>query len=525
MIFNNVKKLLRRGKIQLAIGEYENIELQDKHKYPAGGDDMNHKKIENIRLFSVATVCGLILILSMLGCSAGPGEVTEEKTPPVVAETTPKEPETTIIPVEPTPTERKTSIVPVKPSSVLRALWVWDAGVITDGAGRERFFEFCNSKKIGMIYLEVGSAMGAGGAKVPVSDEALAMFVGDAHARGMEVHALDGDANWAYRQNHSIPLNRLQRALDFNLSVGADERLDGFQFDIEPYVLPEFKTDEWRDVLVEYLNLVSQMRDKVKESSPNFGLGFAIPFWWDVENTEVSEVDWQGVSKPVAYHLADVLNGLRGGYIAIMDYRDFTGGPDGSIRHASDEIEYVNKNAPDVTVFIGQETGDVKETPKITFWQEGEDALEAAISELMSAFNRYSCFGGIAIHHYDSYRQLSGEVAPPIPPVSEEVISREKKFVITSPKKNDSVAMSTIVSGIASGAKEGWTVEVSVFPYGDIWYLQGQVAVSDDGTWILPCHFGNRGTPKGYKFKIRAVLIDAQGNEVETAELDYVMRQ
>lgn len=32
--FDNVKKLLRRGEIQLAIGKYKNIELQDRHKYP-----------------------------------------------------------------------------------------------------------------------------------------------------------------------------------------------------------------------------------------------------------------------------------------------------------------------------------------------------------------------------------------------------------------------------------------------------------------------------------------------------------
>jgi len=414
-------------------------------------------------------------------------------------------------------------------SKPLRALWVWDAEVITDLKKQQQCFAFCSEKNISLIYLDVGDCFiepKVESNKVQVSKAPLANFISMAHDRSIKVHALDGDASWAYQENHSIPLDRLQRAFDFNLSVEPEKRLDGFQFDIEPYLLPEFKTDECKEVLVEYLELVSQMQDKVKESNPNFELGFAIPFWWDVENTQVSEVDWQEVSKPVAYHLIDILNDLQKGYIAIMDYRDFTDGPDGSIRHASDEMKYVSENAPNVTVFIGQETGDVKtDPPKITFWQEGEDALEEAISELMAAFNDFNSFGGVAIHHYDSYRELSGEVVYSIPPISEGITSEDKKIVITRPKKNDSVVMSTIVSGIASGAKEGWTVEIFVLPYGDIWYSQGQVGVSDDGTWQLSCHFGNKLTPKGYKFKIRAVLMDEQGNEVETVELDYVMRQ
>jgi hypothetical protein len=191
-----------------------------------------------------------------------------------------------------------------------------------------------------------------------------------------------------------------------------DIRWAGLQFDIEPYVgTLEFKAkgEAWQGLLRQYLDLARQLAEKVQDQKTGFALGFAIPFWWDTENPSVSQVKWRNVTKPVAYHLMDVLNTLPQGHgcIAIMDYRDFADTEDGSIRHASDEMEYARKHTPRVKVVIGQETGDVKGEPtKITFWQEGESALEKAITDLAEAFKENECFGGVAIHHYDSYRQL-----------------------------------------------------------------------------------------------------------------------
>lgn len=405
---------------------------------------------------------------------------------------------------------------------VSRALWVWDATVIVDGAAHETLFTFLGEKQIRLIFLDVGNAFiedAPAPSKVHVSKEALAQFVSKAHDKGIAVDVLDGDANWAKEENHQIPLERLHRALDYNQSVEPKARLDGFQFDIEPYLLPEFQTEERQNVLKAYLTLASQLRDKVVGSS--FSLGFAIPFWWDVQNSALSEVSFLGVKKPVAYHLVDILNKLPKSHIAIMAYRDQAMGEDGSIRHSEDEMNYVTENAPNVAVFIGQETADVPGEPeKITFYQEGEEALEEAIGHLVEAFKAKRGFDGIAIHHYESYRELSKTAIPQ----ATIATGSEKPFAIVSPMKGESMSRMTTVQGTAAYA-EGRYVEVWVFPYNDQWYLQnGQAAVRKTGEWKLVCYFGNEQTPAGYKFKIKAELKEGDGTLVGTTVLDYVQR-
>jgi exo-beta-1,3-glucanase (GH17 family) len=403
-----------------------------------------------------------------------------------------------------------------------RALWVWDATVITDPRAQANFFTCLGEKQIDLIFLEVGDAFigkNAPPSKVQVSKEVLAGFVSKAHVKGIAVYALDGDASWAKEENHQIPLERLQHALDFNNAVEPKARLDGFQFDIEPYLLPEFKTEEWENVLKAYLSLAGQLRDKVVGTS--FSLGFAIPFWWDVQDLAISEVEKNGVKKPVAYHLIDLLNPLPKSHIALMAYRDQATGEDGSIRHASDEINYVNNFAPKVTVFVGQETADVKGEPeKITFYQEGEAALEEAIAQLVEAFKEKKGFGGVAIHYYKSYRELTQKAVTP----TSTVTGSDQRFEIVSPMKGKAVERITMVQGTAAYA-EGRYVELWVYPYNDQWYLQnGQASVSKTGEWKLTCYFGNEHTPKGYKFKIKAELKEADGALVGTTLLDYVQR-
>lgn len=297
-----------------------------------------------------------------------------------------------------------------KPSLVTRGLWVWSSRVITNQEEQSELFDFCDAKGVRLVYVNVGGYLpkfeGDSHSIVDVAQSKLAEFVASAHARKIRVYALDGDPSWAYQSKHSVPIERLQRALQYNERVPFNRRLDGFQFDIEPYLLPEAET-QWHDIVRQYLDLFRKMRDIIKRSpvSNNFTLSAAIPFWWDMKDDLVSDVSWQGISKPIAFHLADLLDTLPAGEIALMDYRDTPDGPDGSIAHAIDEIQYINENTEHVVVFVGQETGNVK-PPKITFWEEGEEAIEAAAAKLIAAFKKYRCFGGIAIHHYKSYLKL-----------------------------------------------------------------------------------------------------------------------
>jgi len=407
--------------------------------------------------------------------------------------------------------------------ALTKAMWVWDARVITDQAKREELLAFCGEKKIGLLFADVGSIFAEPtivAHKRLVTPEQLADFAVAVHEAGLKLDALDGDAPWSRTQNHGAAISRLEKALAFNQArKSKDEKLDGFQFDIEPHTLKGLAvgSDEWKQVLGEYLDLAAALTGLVKKEAPDFDLGLSIPYWWDDENPGANDVAWKGTTKPAAYHLMDVLGSLPSSHLALMAYRDQAGGADGSIAHSEQELSYADKQDPSVRIFVGQETADVPGEPsKTTFWQEGEEALNQAVAEIETTLGSHKTFAGIAIHHYDSYRKLAPrpgqqrDAAQTAAVPQSPSASQSGKLSITSPREGEKVAQSMTVSGTAPASYAGKRVKVSVLPKGDIWYEQGinddeAGKVGADGGWEVECVIGN-ATASGTKFTIKAEL-------------------
>jgi hypothetical protein len=405
---------------------------------------------------------------------------------------------------------------PATAASFGRAMWVWDAGTIYKPDQQAKLFAFSKSKNINVLYVSVGSAFQVGDQakrnKHQVSHEALAAFMRKAHAEGFKVEVLDGDPSFALKEQHATTLARLQRVLDYNKNAAPEERVDGLQWDTEPYILPEFKAslENRREIYKQYLDSAVEMRDAVKaavaETPQNFALGYAIPFWMD---NEENSVEWGGSTKAASFHLMDILNLLPNSYVAIMAYRDSAPGDNGSIGVSKAEVDYASQNAPNVHVWIGQETLDVKgDPPSITFWQEGEEALETALGQIKEHYKSNPVVGGVAIHHWVSYTALSER------PKGEPV---ERKFEITAPKPGPS-GRETLVQGTGS-LQPGNTVTVGVKPDGDIWYDQPASPIQPGGSWEVPVRLGNEGTAVGKKFTVRAILKDKQGKVLGQQEI------
>lgn len=283
------------------------------------------------------------------------------------------------------------------------SLWVWEPTIVNHLSKQDSLLAFCFQKNIGTLYLNVGEYFDSSDISQHKSN--ISKFLSRAHNQGLKVHALDGAPKWCLTENHSIPLLRLQSIVDYNRQY--ESKFDGFQFDIEPYILSDFHTAKRESILIQFINLIKKTTTYLDSVKIKFSLGYAIPFWFDEEAEHLSNVNYNHLRKPATYHIVDVLNKLESAYLAIMAYRDHTGGPDGSIRHVQDEIQYVEATDSKVSIIIGQETNNVRNEPeKITFWQEGEKALNEAIFELQNTFKKRKAFGGIAIHYYKSYRLL-----------------------------------------------------------------------------------------------------------------------
>jgi hypothetical protein len=87
-------------------------------------------------------------------------------------------------------------------------------------------------------------------------------------------------------------------------------------------------------------------------------------------------------------------------------------------------------------------------------------------------------------------------------------------LTLLTPLADATVERRMQATGTAKTGGEGVRVEVAVRPEGDIWYPQGEVPISDAGTWSLTCRFGNDQTPAGRVFEVRAQLKRADGSVV-----------
>jgi hypothetical protein len=104
----------------------------------------------------------------------------------------------------------------------------------------------------------------------------LAAFIRAAGRRGIRVLSVDGDPHMVL-PDHQPALARMVRAYaSYNAAVEPAARLAGLQFDVEPYLLPEYGAGriDWD---ARYLAMARTLR----EAAGSLRLELVVPFWWD----------------------------------------------------------------------------------------------------------------------------------------------------------------------------------------------------------------------------------------------------
>jgi hypothetical protein len=241
----------------------------------------------------------------------------------------------------------------------------------------------------------------------------LRRFVARASSQGLAVYAVAGGPGWTAESHRYLGPKVLELVADYNADADPDERLQGVQFDIEPYVDPGF----WADVkasLQAYLRTVEGIVDTYEEvrtqpGNEGLGLGFAIPFWFD-GTPEVPEVEFgrtgaTTTTQATAFHLIDLLGKLPEAYLVVMAYRNFASGPDGSIELVRGEFDYASRVGAASGIVVGQEFTRV--TPeKLSFWWAGRAAFRQAAAELTEAYGGLPQFRGISVDDMDAYQAV-----------------------------------------------------------------------------------------------------------------------
>ncbi len=289
-----------------------------------------------------------------------------------------------------------------QPLEAPRDIWLWGnelLEILDDPAARQVALDFLDEKHITTVYL-FAAQIGATGPYPLLDQPALyESLITEMHARGLKVYALfdavEMDIN-------GTPGASFLNVLLYNHGRPLEQRFDGANLDIEPWLLPDWNTNQPQRVK-EYLELSAFYMRAKQLLDPSLLVGPAMPFWFDT----IRGVPWNGQIKPLNEHVQDLYD-----YVTIQDYRDFALGPDGMLFHVVDELDYAEQIGKKVT--IAAETGQALFEPeKITFFEEGEAALDSELALLSRALRGNPIFAGFAIHHLGTLRNLIPDGAAP----------------------------------------------------------------------------------------------------------------
>ncbi|USB31890.1 fibronectin type III domain-containing protein [Paenibacillus sp. YPG26] len=298
-----------------------------------------------------------------------------------------------------------------------RAIWLWEKAaynLILNPGSRSALEQFTsdtstfNSGAVTTIYMGVFPHEGVD--MLEEKRKELRKFLKWAHERGLKIQACIAGGTvppyfGSYKRYNKHAINEIEKVINFNLSSPPDERFDGVNVDVEPYILGEFGTTK-PQLQIDYLNLLQTMMERRNLSGLNLPVGPAIPRWYDTSNA-ANDITWQGQTKWLSQHVQDITD-----YISIMDYTDSSRG---IIDGAQGEIDYANSINKPNSVIVGVETLDIANSgdpESITFREEGRTYMESQLAAVYQKFSNEPSFGGIAMHHYDSIRWLPTEWGP-----------------------------------------------------------------------------------------------------------------
>jgi hypothetical protein len=104
----------------------------------------------------------------------------------------------------------------------------------------------------------------------------LAAFIRAAGSRGIRVLSVDGDPHMVLPDQQPALARMVRAYAAYNASSEPAARLAGLQFDVEPYLLPEYGAGKI-DWDARYLAMAHTLRD----AAGGLRLELVVPFWWD----------------------------------------------------------------------------------------------------------------------------------------------------------------------------------------------------------------------------------------------------
>ncbi len=269
-----------------------------------------------------------------------------------------------------------------------RAMWLWATNAVkrtqADDAARIALFDFCDAPhgdrdaRITILYLEFGGDASLWGS-----------FLADAHRRGIKVERLIADGEFQ-AESAAWLKQSCDQTLQHNRDAKQQERFDGIHFDIEPSVRAKWSQQGYHELMAYARKLVDEYDGA---HSPRMTIAADINPGWPQhdDNSRPSYDD--------AMQYCD--------YIVSMAYRDSAAA---QLERAFIAAQSEEAKRRGVGFWVGCEAADLggSEPEYVTYFEEGWLHLHTQIEQLPALFRtRNVPLSGIAIHHYDSYRDMT----------------------------------------------------------------------------------------------------------------------
>jgi hypothetical protein len=206
---------------------------------------------------------------------------------------------------------------------------------------------------------------------------------------GIQVSFTAGEPNWVLDSHHHSALAVVEgtRELNQRLAATGAPPVRAVQFDIEPYLLVDWKTDPLA-VASQYAVLLGKLREATKRDQ--LELWLTVPFWFEHHGFRSTTLDRLAI---------DFADGL-----VVMAYRDtaarVVSAAEGVLRHA---------DAVGRPVVVAIETS-CQQPPEITFCRASQRNLTAALARIRAGLaEKFPAFSGLAVHQYAYWRVLSSD--------------------------------------------------------------------------------------------------------------------
>ncbi|WP_170841157.1 hypothetical protein [Salibacterium halotolerans] len=266
----------------------------------------------------------------------------------------------------------------MKQENHVKATWIWDLDDLEEN--QEETVSFLNNKGVNLVYLHIDFEN--------VNTERFESFIKLASKKNIDVYALGGDPNWALTKNQKSLDTFVSIVKDYNQQSAEEEKFQGVHVDIEPYLLPAWKSER-ENIVTQWISNLQYLKNKVKTDS-ELAISGDVPFW-------INQVEIPGENKDMGDWMISSLDS-----ITVMAYRDQTEGENGIKGIASPLVEQAANRSKSVIVAVNViETDEGNHT---TFHDNSLNYMNHELNLLENRFSGHPGYGGVAVHDYQYWK-------------------------------------------------------------------------------------------------------------------------